>query len=557
MVPVSLTSAGAAPPLSGAIFTTTEDGSIVNENVRYEAKEDVYLDGGPGPNAPSKAAGLPEGDYYFQVTDPSGKDLLSTDHISNRKFHVNENGVIDYYYTNGINYEWSNKDKVWVATTSIHNTGIDVDHSELGAITVQLYPYDDTPNPGGVYKVWATPVEDYAGDHNYVPTDKKDLVNGENYQPGNYHGFIPSKSKTDNYKVRYKGKPYYPPELTVKKFHDSNANGIWDEGEEEVIGWAVDVTDTLGVTNTVYTPEVVLADAPGTYTFVESTPAGTLQTASYLDGVQLATDPTVAVAVAGDSGETHEVVYGNVGLGAIQACKIYDRDGDGVADADEPGVLGWQIELTGIDVTGAVVGPIVQVTGDAGCTVFSDLLPGTYTVTELIPASGGWVATGDTSYTVTIVSSLDGSGSTVPTAAVAYTNYAQGYADFGTKGYWHNKNGLAELTEADIDYVNGLDPYDAPSTYFGAGDEPFDGYYENGTPVDASNGILGDTIALAGTWQSEVSQFLVDSNAGDEAIAAWASDDAAWQTELKTLLDTLNNSDALPFIYYNPPAVIY
>ena len=52
----------AAPPLSGAIFTTTVDGSIVNENVHYEAKEDVYLDGGPGPNAPVGAAGLPAGD---------------------------------------------------------------------------------------------------------------------------------------------------------------------------------------------------------------------------------------------------------------------------------------------------------------------------------------------------------------------------------------------------------------------------------------------------------------------------------------------------------------
>jgi len=31
----------ADPPLPGAIFTTTVDGAIVNENVRYEAKEDV------------------------------------------------------------------------------------------------------------------------------------------------------------------------------------------------------------------------------------------------------------------------------------------------------------------------------------------------------------------------------------------------------------------------------------------------------------------------------------------------------------------------------------
>ena len=140
----------------------------------------------------------------------------------------------------------------------------------------------------------------------------------------------------------------------------------------------------------------------------------------------------------------------------------------------------------------------------------------------------------------------------------------------------------------------------AVSSYFDAGDEPFDGYYADGTPVDASKGILGDTIAPAGSWQAEVSQFLVDSNAGadpreqlaqqllayifnvqhrlddygayielpdgtlvsaqsliDEAIAAWASDDAVWQNNMATLLDTLNNSDALPFIYYNPPPVIY
>ena len=44
------------PPLSGAIFTTTVDGAIVNENVHYLAKEDVYLDGGPGLNAPATAA---------------------------------------------------------------------------------------------------------------------------------------------------------------------------------------------------------------------------------------------------------------------------------------------------------------------------------------------------------------------------------------------------------------------------------------------------------------------------------------------------------------------
>jgi hypothetical protein len=53
----------------------------VNLNI-YDAKEDVYLNGGPGINAPDDAAGLPAGTYSFQVTDPSGKTLLSSDDVS-------------------------------------------------------------------------------------------------------------------------------------------------------------------------------------------------------------------------------------------------------------------------------------------------------------------------------------------------------------------------------------------------------------------------------------------------------------------------------------------
>jgi len=51
--------------LDGAIFTTTPDGSIVNENVHYTKKIEVYLDGGPPPNAPVTSAGLPEDLYVF------------------------------------------------------------------------------------------------------------------------------------------------------------------------------------------------------------------------------------------------------------------------------------------------------------------------------------------------------------------------------------------------------------------------------------------------------------------------------------------------------------
>lgn len=164
--------------ISGAIFTTTADGSRVNANI-YTAKEDVYLDGGPGPNAPAKAAGLPEGDYYFQVTNPNGRILLSSDDISCRSFHVNDAGVIDLVYRGD--------------SDCVHQTGIDQDHAADGAITIQLMPYADTPNPGGVYKVWVTPVGDYDPDQTRT------------------HGFVPSDTKTDNFKVVRVVQPPPPP----------------------------------------------------------------------------------------------------------------------------------------------------------------------------------------------------------------------------------------------------------------------------------------------------------------------------------------------------------
>src|SRR5437867_688071 len=59
-----------AAQVSGAIFTTDASGATVNGNI-YQSKADVYLDGGPPPNAPCTSAGLDDGDYYFQVTTPS------------------------------------------------------------------------------------------------------------------------------------------------------------------------------------------------------------------------------------------------------------------------------------------------------------------------------------------------------------------------------------------------------------------------------------------------------------------------------------------------------
>ncbi len=157
------TPAAFAAPVTGAIFTTDATGSFVNANV-YDNMLDVYLNGGPRPNLTCSAAGLPDGDYFFQVTDPSGSVLLSNDDVSNRRVTV-LNGMITAY-----------------AGTHVQSTG------QCGDITVQLFPYDPTPNPGGEYKVWMTPVNSYP-------------LNGGSF------GFLPKYSKTDNFKV-------IPPEVT-------------------------------------------------------------------------------------------------------------------------------------------------------------------------------------------------------------------------------------------------------------------------------------------------------------------------------------------------------
>jgi hypothetical protein len=82
---VTLLAGLAAAGTNGAIYTTTSTATTVNGNI-YTNKADVYLSGGP---QNSNAAGLsPDGAYYFQVTDPSGALLLSTEDIKCRVVQV-------------------------------------------------------------------------------------------------------------------------------------------------------------------------------------------------------------------------------------------------------------------------------------------------------------------------------------------------------------------------------------------------------------------------------------------------------------------------------------
>lgn len=199
----------AAPPLPGAIFTTDVLCQGTNLNI-YGDKGDVYLDGGP---THPGAAGLPNGSYYVQVTEPDG-DLLGTSVGSGNDTPVSvTNGEFEACY-------------------------------QLSAILIRASDstpgYDDTSNPGGEYKVWVSSVSTF--DNN--------------------------STKTDNFKVN-KENPN-PPKATlhVRKFYDANANGLNDDGQL-INGWKTRIQDNIDYIR--FTP-VDITIAPDEYTVTEFMP---------------------------------------------------------------------------------------------------------------------------------------------------------------------------------------------------------------------------------------------------------------------------------------------
>ena len=235
-------SAASATAISGAIFTTDQTGTVVNGN-NYNAKADVYLNGGPN-NAPGCNGGaLENGDYYFQVTDPSGAVLLSTDGIAARAFRVSGGEIAQNLGT--------------------HVTGAT---SPCGSLAIELLPYDDTPNAGGVYKVWITRISDFN-------TACSGLGGGD----CGLAGFVPGNTKTDNFRIACSTPPATG-ELKAYKFYDHNANGIFDSGDTDLAGWKMTARSTnQGVDSTHFTggngtTTFSLLQPDTDYTVTEGTP---------------------------------------------------------------------------------------------------------------------------------------------------------------------------------------------------------------------------------------------------------------------------------------------
>jgi hypothetical protein len=119
----------------GAIYTTDSAGAAVNENT-FNGAGSVYINGGPN-NA--SASGLPANEvFYFEVTDPSGRTLLSKDIAPCRQVRTDANGRVSGVLSDP-------------ACPTPHGVG-SVDAAN-GGVPVKLAPFNQTPNSGGEYKV--------------------------------------------------------------------------------------------------------------------------------------------------------------------------------------------------------------------------------------------------------------------------------------------------------------------------------------------------------------------------------------------------------------------
>jgi hypothetical protein len=310
----------AGATVSGAIFTTTSGGLTVNGNI-YSSLADVYLNGGPQNGSCSPAsAGLTPGTYYFQVTDPSGSTLLSTDPASDRIVTIGTDGLLDGY-------------------TGPHsvNTGKCVPPAGTDAYNISValcwngttILCNNTTNPGGEYKAWLIATN--------AATVNADLISLT---------FSSSAAKTDNFKAPPftpgcpggDGCPSPPPatvNLTGNKFYDTNANGVQNNGEVAIPNWLIEMspasnfdvstqsagsgaTCDLTGTNGVF-GFTVLPDVPLTYTFSEAHPVvvnGTIYVADPVWHQTAPIPPGTGTETDSSAGTQTPVSFGNVCTGA-------------------------------------------------------------------------------------------------------------------------------------------------------------------------------------------------------------------------------------------------
>ncbi|MEM8678750.1 MAG: SdrD B-like domain-containing protein, partial [Planctomycetota bacterium] len=199
------------------------------------------------------------------------------------------------------------------------------------------------------------------------------------------------------------------------KFEDLNNDGVPDPGEPRLEGWEIQLLDDSGAFIT-----SVLTDANGDYWFTELDPGtyfvrevqqlGWVQTTHNPPPIVILTDEVYVAELGqgmlGPEDPREEIlekclIFGNRLTSSVHGYKFEDVNGNGVDDG-EPRLAGVTITLTGDSDGDGLVETLFAVTDDNGEYWFEDLVFGTYTVDEVVPA--GMVPTTSLPVTLTLLS---------------------------------------------------------------------------------------------------------------------------------------------------------
>ena len=141
------------------------------------------------------------------------------------------------------------------------------------------------------------------------------------------------------------------------------------------------------------------------------------------------------------------------GQATICVNKFYDTNANGVQDANEPNLPGWEYCVVGLNNFSAL-----RFTFDPPRCLIVD--PDSYCVTEGTPVEGNWVHTGASAGPLPTTSIGDTSACfDLPadgTQNVSFGNVCLGAGNGLTLGFWSNKNGQSLETGSDFCTLNGL-----------------------------------------------------------------------------------------------------
>ncbi len=185
-----------------------------------------------------------------------------------------------------------------------------------------------------------------------------------------------------------------PASLSGYVYVDANNNGSADAGEPTIAGAVVKLTGTNDQGNAVSLTATTGVNGsysfinlrPGTYTLTETRPNGytdgTLSVGSQGGTAGVRSISGIAV-VSGTNGQNNN--FANLAPASLSGAVFVDSNDNGTFDTGETGIAGVTITLAGTDTHGNAVN-LTTTTGTGGAYQFTNLVPGTYSLSETEPS---------------------------------------------------------------------------------------------------------------------------------------------------------------------------